>query len=459
MRALGLPQAKPAKNLLKFFKVLLVLVIAFGLAFCAYFGFGLEKPGTAFLGLFDFGHNYKPPKTPDTLYTLRGTSVLITGGNILTSNDQRKAIGIPMKLNLSPPFETISIDYQLRDTLFKQDSSRFVEASRRTVDSAQRDSIKKKIDGNIESNFPTKDAEQIQRIADDGFFISKYKGTFQKSPIFFLAGIPAKRDATPHSPLFVASQRKIISSAVEALCDSISKDDTVKHLLLPIIGTGAAGLDQLTAVDAMLGGINNAIISGKAPSSISLMFYVPDSIYSHPEKATPAQKAAWLEKGEALRIALDDASIDKRELIAWEYLRRRRWRFQLVVIVLAPLIARIIAGFFKSRLPVRLTLDYTAFVWIKWSIITGGLFSITGLQFQVNLPHPNSQFVLVCLGAIVMPLIEWFKIGQPNEHYCKWPGTLTSDQRNTSASSHSPATESPSTPPSPTPSIPKPSKT
>ncbi|QMU64674.1 MAG: hypothetical protein GKR88_10495 [Flavobacteriaceae bacterium] len=105
--------------------------------------------------------------------------------------------------------------------------------------------------------------------------------------IFLLAGIDAISDHKEEIELLRSRKDEIILKGVSSLC-KVSNGKKIKHLAIPIIGTGAGGVNEHESIHSILKGINSAAFKNQAPETITLFFW--------PKGNDKKEKDAWYSK-------------------------------------------------------------------------------------------------------------------------------------------------------------------
>lgn len=317
---------------------------------------------------------------PHELYHDRGTSVFVRSGNLLAlepARDRPVAFAISTKARLETPHVETSLDYLIRARASGgPDSEKFAECIEDLQQRAPR-------------SVPPEHSKWIPKVPA-GL-------NPQGWPMYMAAGIAAQDDERAPTELQLELQPRIIENLTHRTVRQAAEDG-VERLLLPLFGSGAAGIGYETSLRAMLRGINRAVDAGSAPARIELVFYSS-------ARKTARRDEFFSELGLLTTRILRDASVEG----AWPRSATLRAWSQLALLIACTLTAAALAG-------VMLRSTEAIDVWslpknaIKWALISTGFLVLKGDPDLALAPLEPRSLLVLAVAALVVPLLEFHEL-------------------------------------------------
>ncbi len=331
---------------------------------------------------------YKNP-SGNKLYTLGKTTVMYEKGDLFSfkkglKNSEARGIAISVKCDLRHPHHdnpgSQSLDFQLRKKL-KNDSIKLYDALEK---------LKHKHSCNGLFDNWVDEIENIQ---------------LNSNRIFVLAGIDAIPDNEEEIELLRSRKDEIIFKGISELC-KISDDKKIKHLAIPIIGTGAGGVNENEAMHSILRGINRSAYKKHAPETISLFFW--------PKGNDEKEKNAWYSKRVRMMNSFVNNEIQNgkngKDYNIWDYEYPIKSTIQILVLLMAVCISGLIYTY-KEGGNNTLTMTVILGNTLKWIILTTGIFTFSTGSFSLPKPLDFSALFILFVVIIFMSLWEWYKLG------------------------------------------------
>lgn len=327
---------------------------------------------------------------PETeLYIYENVQVLFRTGDVFKDTKQGEAFIFSAKIDLAEPHKESSIDYQYRKRAESSPDFENILAKERK----RRPPAKKRFPEPWIAIFPV---------------IHTDKQTLPRT--YAIAGIEGDiyDGLTPTET--VQKKIPVIESGVRrALQVAQGRKET--RVLLPLIGSGAAGLDSGQAIRAVFRGINGAIEEENSPATIVVVLYPGQELKSSLSIEERERLLAKRdEKLDSMARELFEVVTDIRSGI-WVHQERLVWIAQVSLLVLAALLAGLIAVAFR-RFPVEVPATALIGNVAKWALLTTGFVSLSGKIPLDMSPRPWPQIAALFVAALVVPLWEWAKLGE-----------------------------------------------
>lgn len=317
------------------------------------------------------------------LYALWRSKVKVCKGSIwdFPSKSGKSAISLGVKCDLANPYHTMpgskSLDVQLREK-FKNDQ--------------EFNAILKKVE-----------KKHIQDCSDNGkgYWVDVIpQKKINNHEIYLIAGIEAiPLGKNKEFPYITENKPNKIMNLVSLLCKK-AEEGKISNLAIPLIGTGAGGVEEDVAFNAILTGINKAAICGNAPTHITLVLF--------PEGKSNDEKKSWFSERVRFLYAMING---KTKYNVWIFNFPLCVAIQLLLLIWAICLSSLYA-ISDPKLPVRIRTSVIFGNAFKWVLLSSGFIVISQPKFGFSEPLPKTKFIMVFLAALLMPLWEWYKLGE-----------------------------------------------
>ncbi len=247
------------------------------------------------------------------LYTLDSTKVGLVGGDLLRAwsfqvpEDITRidAIGVPAKLNLSPPFRSWSLDAQVRAKVTS-------EVPGGDLDEELGSAVKRWVAGDKQRDLRDQALDQGVWVQPLSTLQSNWKLPGENGRdainVQMIAGISAVPPDGEEADLIRQRKPAILEAAAKLVCQKASEAGC-NHLAIPLLGSGAAGVDRSRALDSLLAGINDAASQCMAPESVTIVLYPGPPVSEHSVRwdlPSPAVGESRQLDSASARIVLDE---------------------------------------------------------------------------------------------------------------------------------------------------------